>query len=51
MGGTNARGYYLGGSYAFDKNAWVTGRWISTKEVFGPPLSIDTLQLEVNARF
>ncbi|GJG96810.1 putative porin [Cupriavidus pauculus] len=50
-GGTNARGYYLGGSYALDKNAWVTGRWISTKEVFGPPLSIDTLQFEFNARF
>lgn len=51
MGGTNARGYYLGGSYAFDKNAWLSGRWISTKQVFGPPLAIDTLQLEVNARF
>lgn len=50
-GGTNARGYYFGGSYALDKNAWVTGRWISTKEVFGPPLSIDTLQFEFNARF
>jgi hypothetical protein len=50
-GGTNARGYFLGGSYAFDKNLWFTGRWISTKEVYGPPLSIDTLQLELNARF
>lgn len=50
-GGTNARGYYLGGSYAVDKNAWVSGRWISTKEVFGPPLAIDTLQVEFNARF
>lgn len=50
-GGTNARGYYLGGSYALDRNAWVTGRWISTKEVFGPPLAIDTLQFEFNARF
>lgn len=51
QGGTNARGYYLGGSYAVDRNAWVTGRWISTKEVFGPPLAIDTLQFEFNARF
>ena len=50
-GGTNARGYFLGGSYAIDKNMWFTGRWISTKEVYGPPLSIDTLQLEFNARF
>ncbi|WP_455281750.1 putative porin [Cupriavidus necator] len=51
QGGTNARGYYLGGSYAVDRNARVTGRWISTKEVFGPPLAIDTLQFEFNARF
>ncbi|MDQ0072476.1 hypothetical protein J2W34_004281 [Variovorax boronicumulans] len=50
-GGTNARGYFLGGSYAIDKNMWFTGRWLSTREVFGPPLSIDTLQLEFNARF
>jgi len=50
-GGSNARGYYFGASYALDKNAWVTGRWISTKEVYGPPLAIDTLQVEFNARF
>lgn len=51
QGGTNARGYILGGSYAFDHNAWLTARWMSSKEVYGAPLSIDTLQLEVNARF
>jgi len=50
-GGTNARGYYFGGSYAVDKNAWFTGRWISTREVTGPRLSIDTLQLDFNAKF
>jgi hypothetical protein len=50
-GGTNARGFIVGGSYAFDKNAWFTGRWMSSKEVYGAPLSIDTLQLEFNARF
>jgi hypothetical protein len=51
QGGTNAKGYFLGGSYAIDKNAWFTGRWSATKQVFGPPLAIDTLQLEFNARF
>ncbi|GAA4322189.1 putative porin [Pigmentiphaga soli] len=50
-GGTNARGYFLGASYAVDKNAWFTGRWLGTKEVYGPPVSIDTLQVEFNARF
>lgn len=51
QGGTNARGYILGGSYAFDRNAWLTARWISSKEVYGAPYSIDTMQLEINARF
>lgn len=51
LGGTNARGYYLGGSYAIAKNTWFTGRWNSSREVFGPALSIDTLQFELNARF
>lgn len=51
QGGTNAKGYFLGASYAIDKNAWFTGRWSATKEVYGAPLSIDTLQVEFNARF
>ena len=51
LGGTNARGYYVGGSYAVDKNTWFTGRWTSTKEVYGPPLAIDILQVEINTRF
>lgn len=51
QGGTNARGYILASSYAIDKNTWLTGRWMSSKEVFGAPLSIDTMQLELNAKF
>lgn len=51
LGGTNARGYYLGGAYAIDRNTWFSGRWTSSREVFGSALSIDTLQIELNARF
>lgn len=51
LGGTNARGYTMGGSYAFDKNTWLTARWLSSKEVSGPPLGIDVMQLELNTRF
>lgn len=50
-GGTNAKGYYVGGSYAFDKNTWFTGRWSSSKQVYGAPVSMDLLQLEINTRF
>ncbi|MFJ3047936.1 putative porin [Herbaspirillum chlorophenolicum] len=51
QGGTNAKGYYLGGSYAFDKNTLFSGRWYATKSVYGAPVAIDTLQLELNTRF
>ncbi|WP_339649800.1 putative porin [Halopseudomonas pelagia] len=51
LGGTNAKGYYLGGSYGLDENVYALGRWISTDEVYGSPLSINLLQVELNARF
>lgn len=51
QGGTNARGYYIGAGYAFDKNVYGVFRWMSTKEIYGPPLAIDTMQFEINARF
>ena len=33
QGGTNARGYYIGGSYAFDKNVYGVLRWMSTRSL------------------
>ncbi|PPA75431.1 hypothetical protein C4E15_15140 [Achromobacter spanius] len=51
QGGTNARGYYIGAGYAFEKNVYGVFRWMSTKEIYGPPLAIDTMQFEINARF
>lgn len=51
MGGTNAQGYYLGGSYAFDRNVWGQLSWSSSKEIYGSPLSIDMIRLDLNARF
>lgn len=53
LGGTNAKGYYLGGSYGLDDNVYALGRWMSTDEVYGGgvPLSINLLQVELNARF
>jgi hypothetical protein len=51
MGGTNAKGYYVIGSYYLAKNTWIDGRYFSATEVFGPPLAIDVLQLELQTRF
>ncbi len=43
--------FHLGGTNALDKNTWLNGRWTSSREVFGSALSIDTLQIALNARF
>nr|CBX31632.1 hypothetical protein N47_E51440 [uncultured Desulfobacterium sp.] len=50
-GGTNAQGWRLGGRFVLYKDIWLEAQWISTDEINGPPLSIDTLMLNINARF
>lgn len=51
LGGTDAKGYYLGGHYGIGDNAWLSARWISTDAISGLPLSIDSLLIDLNARF
>lgn len=51
LGGTNAKGFVLSGSYGLSKYAWLTVRYLNARQVFGAPLAIDVFQLEMNARF
>jgi hypothetical protein len=51
LGGTNAKGFVASGSYGVDENVWLSLRWISTDQIDGAPLSIDTLQVDLNSRF
>jgi hypothetical protein len=51
LGGTDTKGYILGGSYGIDKNTWFTLRWLSADPIDGPPLAIDVLQVDLNAKF
>ena len=51
LGGTNAKGFVIGGSYGLDKGTSLGLRWISADQIDGPPLSIDTLQVDLNLRF
>jgi len=50
-GGTNAKGWALGGGFGLYHNVWLAVRWMTADEISGPPLSIDVLQVDVNARF
>lgn len=51
LGGTDAKGYYLGGSYGVDRNAWLSAKWMSADEIDGRPYGVDLLQLDFNAKF
>jgi hypothetical protein len=51
FGGTNAKGYSIGGSLGLAKGLTLTGRWLSANEISGPPLAIDVFQLDLVAAF
>ena len=51
LGGTNAKGFMIGGEYGIYKNTSVSARWMSSDEISGLPLSIDVFQLDLNAKF
>lgn len=51
LGGTNHKGFMIGGSYGLYKNTWLSARWMSSDEISGLPLSVDVFQLDLNAKF
>ena len=50
-GGTDHKGYYLGGNLGIAENTWMRGRYLSFDEISGPRLGIDIFQLSLNTRF
>jgi hypothetical protein len=50
-GGTNGKGWMVGAQYGLAYNTWLNLRWFSTDAIDGPPLSVDTLSADLNARF
>jgi Putative porin len=51
FGGTNARGYYLVGSYGLVDRVWLRLRYLSANEIDGPTFDVDTFQIDVSTRF
>lgn len=51
LGGTNVKGWFIGGNYGLMKNVWVTGRWLSADVISGPRYGVDVLQLDLNTQF
>ncbi len=51
VGGTDAQGYRITGTYGITNNLWMRARWMSATEIDGPPLSVQILQVDLNAKF
>jgi hypothetical protein len=51
LGGTNLKGYFLGGNYGLAKGVTTTVTWMSASSIAGAPYAVDLLQLDLNAKF
>jgi len=51
LGGTNARGFIVGGALGLARNTWLGLRWLSANEVTGAPYSVDVVQLDLGTEF
>jgi len=51
LGGTNLKGYFVGGRLALGQNVWLSAKWMSANQVAGAPYAVDIFLLDLNARF
>jgi len=51
LGGTNLKGYFVGGNLGVSENVWATLRWMSANGIAGSPYAVDVLLVDLNARF
>jgi hypothetical protein len=51
LGGTNLKGYFIGGNLGISDNVWASLRWMSANNIAGSPYSVDVVQFDLNARF
>jgi hypothetical protein len=51
LGGTNLKGYFIGGRVAVGQNVWLSAKWMSANQVAGAPYAVDIFLLDLNARF
>jgi hypothetical protein len=51
LGGTNLKGYTVGGNLALTPKVWVRLRYMSADSIAGPTYDSDVVQLDLNAKF
>jgi hypothetical protein len=51
LGGTNLKGYFIGGNVGLSDNVWASLRWMSANNIGGVPYAVDVLLVDLNAKF
>ncbi|HXH46578.1 MAG TPA: putative porin [Bradyrhizobium sp.] len=51
LGGTNLKGYFVGGNVGLSDNVWTSLRWLSATNIAGSPYAVDVLFVDLNAKF
>jgi hypothetical protein len=50
-GGTNLKGWAVGGNLALSRNVFIGARWFNANSIAGPQINSNILQIDLNARF
>lgn len=51
LGGTNLKGYFLGGNLGVGENVWLAARWMSADNIAGTRYAVDVLHVDLNGKF
>jgi len=51
LGGTNLKGYTVGGSLAFSPNVWAGVRWMGADSIAGPTYKVNIIQFDLHTKF
>lgn len=51
LGGTDAKGWFIGGTLGIAKNTTLRLRYLTANEIDNPPLAIDVFQMDLTAKF
>lgn len=51
LGGTNMKGFTVGGALALSPNMWAAVRWMGSDSIAGPTFKVNVLQFDLHTKF
>ncbi|MEO8206342.1 MAG: putative porin [Chthoniobacterales bacterium] len=51
LGGTNMKGFTVGGALALSSNVWLAAKWMGADSIAGPQYKVNIFQLDIHAKF